>query len=64
MTKIEINKEESINGQVKWRVYDKNGGLWCDSLKGELWRASSEGVETMSLIHKALQVLSNAIEAE
>ena len=61
MTKIEISKEETINGQWKWRVINADGSFWTDSEKGNLWAVSSEGERTLEDMRKALQVLSNAV---
>lgn len=59
--KIEICKEESINGRWKWRVLEEDGTFWNESKKGITWIASQEGVQAMEEIRNALQILSNAI---
>ncbi len=59
--KIEISKEESINGRWKWRVLDKDGVSWNNSQNGLVWSASPEGIQTIEEIEKALNTISGAI---
>jgi hypothetical protein len=61
MLKIEISKEESINGRWKWRVVDGDGSSWNNSEKGLAWIASGEGERTINEIEKTLQILSDAV---
>ncbi len=61
MTKIEIVKEESINGQWKWRAITADGKYWNDSTRGQLWRGSKEGIQATEEIENALDAISKAM---
>ena len=64
MIKIEICKEESINGKWRWRITDKDGSYWANSKKGIAWRASSEGFNTIEDIRKSLDTISRAVASD